>query len=95
MFREYSITLLQHCMLENSTRITFKRKCGKSPPPPQKKKNHADFHFPATHIFTECFYLVHISQHNGNYRMIPLYWYGLCIGILLQWHANDVIFWVR
>ena len=40
MFREYSITLLQHCMLENSTRITFKRKCGKShPPPPKKKKN--------------------------------------------------------
>ena len=40
-----------------------------------------DFPFLATHIFSECFYSVHISQHNGNYRMISfnlvcaLYWY--------------------
>ena len=35
---------------------------------------------------------VHMSQHNGNYRMIAFYWYVLCIGILLSWHANDVMF---
>ena len=38
------------------------------------------------------FFLVHMSRHNGNYRMIALYWYVLCIGILLSWHANDVMF---
>ena len=31
-------------------------------------------------------------RHNGNYRMIAFYWYVLCIGILLSWHANDVMF---
>ena len=30
---------------------------------------------------------------NGNYRMIAFYCYVLCIGILLSWHANDVMFW--
>ena len=25
--------------------------------------------------------------------MIPFHWYVLCIGILLCWHANDVMFW--
>ena len=24
--------------------------------------------------------------------MIAFYWYVLCIGILLSWHANDVMF---
>ena len=52
-----------------------------------------DFHSAATQIFTECFFSVHISQHNGNYKMIAFYWYVLCIGILLSWHANDVMFW--
>ena len=33
-----------------------------------------------------------MSRHNGNYRMIAFYWYVLCIGILLSWHANDVMF---
>ena len=42
-------------------------KYGKSP------KIFVDFHFAATQIFTECFDLVQISQHNGNYRMIPFY----------------------
>ena len=51
-----------------------------------------DFHFAATQILTEIFFLVHMSQHNGNYRMIAFYWYVLCIGILLSWHANDVMF---
>ena len=51
-----------------------------------------DFHFAATQIFTECFDLVQISQHNENYRMIPFYWYVLCMGTLLCWHAYDVMF---
>ena len=38
------------------------------------------------------FFWVHMSRHNGNYRMIAFYWYVLCIGILLSWHANDVMF---
>ena len=25
--------------------------------------------------------------------MIAFYWYVLCIGILLSWHANDIMFW--
>ena len=29
---------------------------------------------------------------NGNYRMISFYWYVLCIGTLLCWHAYDVMF---
>ena len=35
-----------------------------------------------------------MSRHNGKYRMIAFYWYMyvLCIGILLSWHANDVMF---
>ena len=33
-----------------------------------------------------------MSRHNGNYRMIAFYWYVLCIGILLSWHAYDVMF---
>ena len=44
----------------------LKAKYGKSPP-----KNFVDFYFAATEIFTECFDLVHISQLNGNYKMIP------------------------
>ena len=38
------------------------------------------------------FFWVHMSRHNGNYRMVAFYWYVLCIGILLSWHANDVMF---
>ena len=38
-----------------------------------------DFHFAATQIFTECVF-VHISQHDGDYRMIAFYLYVLCIG---------------
>ena len=30
-------------------------------------------------------------QHNENYRMIVLYYFVLCIGILWSWHANDVM----
>ena len=55
-------------------------------------KNFVDFHFAATQIFTECFDLVQISQHNGNDRMIPFYWYVLCMGRLLCLHASDVLF---
>ena len=44
-------------------------------------------------IFHRMLFSVHITQHNGNYRMIPFHWYVLCIGILLCWHANDVMFW--
>ena len=51
-----------------------------------------DFHFAATQILTEYFFWVHMSRHNGNYRMIAFYWYVLCIGMLLSWHANDVMF---
>ena len=29
-----------------------------------------DFHFAATLIVIECFDLVHISQHNGHYKII-------------------------
>ena len=65
----------------------LRAKYGKSP-----QKIFVDFHFAATQIFTECFDLVQISQHNGNYRMIPFYWYVLCIGTLLCWHAYDVMF---
>ena len=65
----------------------LRAKYGKSPP-----KFFVDFHFAATQIFTECFDLVQISQHNGNYRMIPFYWYVLCMGTLLCWHAYDVMF---
>ena len=28
-----------------------------------------------------------------SWKLIPLKWYVLCIGILLCWHANDVMFW--
>ena len=63
-------------------------KYGKSP-----QKFFVDFHFAATEIAIECFDLVHISQHNGNYKMIPFLWYVICIGILLCWHANVVMFW--
>ena len=45
------------------------------------------------HNFSPNAFSVHITQHNGNYRMIPFHWYVLCIGILLCWHANDVMFW--
>ena len=43
-------------------------------------------------IFHRMLFSVHITQHNGNYRMILFRWYELCIGILLCWHANDVMF---
>ena len=66
----------------------LREKYGKSPPP----QDFVDFHFAATQILTEYFFLVHMSQHNGNCRMIAFYWYVLCIGILLSWHANDVMF---
>ena len=46
----------------------LRAKYGKSPP-----KNFVDFHFAATQIFTQCFDLVQISQHNGNYRIVPFY----------------------
>ena len=65
----------------------LRAKYGKSP-----LKNFVDFHCATTQIFTECFDLVQISQHNGNYRIIPFYWYVLCIGTLLCWHAYDVMF---
>ena len=68
--------------------VAFERKVRQVTP-----KNFVDFHFTATQFFTECFFSVHITQHNGNYRMIPFHWYVLCIGILLCWHANDVMFW--
>ena len=55
-------------------------------------KKFCRFHFAATQIFTECFDLVQISQHNGNYRMIPFHWYVICMGTLLCWHAYDVMF---
>ena len=42
--------------------------------------------------FDRIFFGVHMSRHNGNYRMRAFYWYVLCIGILLSWHANDVMF---
>ena len=64
----------------------LRAKYGKSP------KNFIDFHFAATQIFTKCFNLVQISQHNGNYRMIPFYWYVICMGTLLCWHSYDVMF---
>ena len=56
------------------------------------QKKFVDFHSAATQIFTECFNLVQIYQHNGNYRIIPFYWYVQNIGILLCWHAYDVMF---
>ena len=65
----------------------LREKYGKSPP-----EILFDFHFAATQILTEYFFLVHMSRHNGNNRMIAFYWYVLCIGILLSWHANDVMF---
>ena len=55
-------------------------------------RDFVDFHFAATQILTEYFFGVHMSRHNGNYRMIAFYWYVLCIGVLLSWHANDVMF---
>ena len=55
-------------------------------------QNFLDFHSAGTQIFTECFNLVQIYQHNGNYKMIPFYWYTHCIGILLYLHAYDVMF---
>ena len=57
------------------------------------QKIFVDFHFTTTQFFTECFFSVHITQHNGNYRIIPFHQYVLCIGILLCWHAKDVMFW--
>ena len=42
-----------------------------------------DFHCAETQILTECFDFVQISQHNGNYRMVPFYLYVFCIGTLL------------
>ena len=67
--------------------VAFERKVRQVAP-----KDFVDFHFAATQILTEWGFFVHISQHNGNYRMISFYWYVLCIGILLSWHANDVMF---
>ena len=66
----------------------LREKYGKSPP-----KILSIFTSRQHNFFTECFFSVHITQHNGNYRMIPFHWYVLCIGILLCWHANDVMFW--
>ena len=43
--------------------------------------------------FSPNFLGVNISEHNGTYRMIAFYWHVLCIGILLSWHANYVMFW--
>ena len=67
---------------------------GKSPPPPPPPpprfyrfslRSNTNFHW--------IFLGVHICQYIGNYKMIAFYWYVLCIGILLSWHANDVMFW--
>ena len=44
----------------------LRAKYGKS-----RQKRFVDFHFAATQIVIEYFDLVHISQHNGNYKMIP------------------------
>ena len=56
---------------------------GKSPPPPHPPRfcqfslrSNTNFH----RMFF--FFLVHISEHNGNYRIIAFYWYVLCIGKL-------------
>ena len=66
----------------------LREKYGKSPP-----KNWSIFTSRQHNFSPNAFFSVHITQHNGNYRMIPFHWYVLCIGILLCWHANDVMFW--
>ena len=65
----------------------LQEKYGKSPP-----KILSIFTSRQHKFWPNIFFLVHMSQHNGNYRMIAFYWYVLCIGILLSWHANDVMF---
>ena len=65
----------------------LRAKYGKSPP--KKLSIFTAWHH---NFFTKRFDLVQISQHNGNYRMIPFNWYVLCIGTLLCWHAYDVMF---
>ena len=42
--------------------------------------------------FDQIFFWVHMSPHNGDNRVKAFFWYVLCIGILLSWHANDVMF---
>ena len=66
----------------------LREKYGKSPP-----KILLIFTSRQHNFSPNAFFSVHITQHNGNYRMIPFHWYVLCIGILLCWHANDVMFW--
>ena len=66
----------------------LREKYGKSPP-----KILSIFTSRQLNFSPNAFFSVHITQHNGNYRMIPFHWYVLCIGILLCCHANDVMFW--
>ena len=66
----------------------LREKYGKSPP-----KILLIFTSRQHNFSPNAFFSVHITQHNGNYRMIPFHKYVLCIGILLCWHANDVMFW--
>ena len=65
----------------------LREKYGKSPP-----KILSIFTSRQHNFSPNAFFRFHITQHNGNYRMIPFHWYVLCIGILLCWHANDVMF---
>ena len=64
----------------------LREKYGKS------SQDFVDFHFAATHIFTECYFLsIYLSIIiNGKYRMIAFHLYVFCIGILLSWHTS---FW--
>ena len=76
-----------YCRIHYGRLPHLREKYGKSHP-----QDFVDFHFAATQIFTKCTFLLHIFQHNGNYRMTAFYCYVLCFGILLSWHANDVMF---
>ena len=46
----------------------------------------------AQQMFIKCFGLFHKSQHDGNYSMMPFYWYLLFIGRMLCWYAYDTMF---
>ena len=65
----------------------LREKYGKSPP-----KILSIFTSRQHKFWPNGFFFVHMYQHNGNYRMIAFCWYVHCIGILLSWHANDVMF---
>ena len=65
----------------------LREKYGKS------SQDFVDFHFAATHIFTECFFVVvHISQHNHSLKIQDDSFPLVCT---LYWYIVIVAYWWR